>query len=208
MAWLVHVERTPSTSVRFFALWRPYRRRRLAAAHRPLRRRARAATLSPSQCAAYAVLQLHGTCLIWHRMRCAGVRVRPVTESKGLERQSDSISRARCPHAPLSLSHAVSAAPEVASGTMVMWLVAGCMAMPMNPHKAPEVLHLGGSRGRVVVQTVAVAQQRERYRHNIRWWTSSPPHHGCAQPLPSSTSTNMRRTTTARSQHGSCRCTR
>ena len=51
---------------------------------------------------------------------------------KGFGRKSAHISSARCPHAPLSLSHAVPAAPEAASGTRVMWLVAGCMAMPIN----------------------------------------------------------------------------
>ena len=30
------------------------------------------------------------------------------------------------------VSYAVSAAPEVAASTVVMWLVAGCMAMPIN----------------------------------------------------------------------------
>ena len=38
------------------------------------------------------------------------------------------------------------------------------------------------------------------YRHKTRWWTSSPSHCGCAWPLPSSISTGMGRTTTARGQ--------
>ena len=35
------------------------------------------------------------------------------------------------------------------------------------PYKAPAVLYLGDSRGRTVVQTVAFAQQGERYRQKV-----------------------------------------
>ena len=75
--------------------------------------------------------------------------------SKGCARKSAHISCARCRYGPVSLNHAVAVGPEVVTSTMVMWLVAGCMAMPIN--------HLTKHRQRSIRVTAVAVQWCKRW---------------------------------------------
>ena len=93
----------------------------------------------------------------------------------------------------------------------MMSLTADLTGKPPNQVDEHRQCSVGDHRGmavaRVEAQTEAVALQLGRYRHNIRWWASSPSHERCACPLSTSIPTDILRTTITRSQCCSCRRT-